>query len=142
MSLRHNETWTLDDHCYHFSYIIMPSDIIFCCSVDLPCISTYYMTNTTFSYEIVCNTLYELLFYLRYFDCHYFFLSVNCGMPAAPDNGSIVTVPSTLGGTEIIFRCNTGFVPTGNRTAVCSSDGISPNGTWTPDPATLVCIGK
>ena len=63
-------------------------------------------------------------------------------MPAAPDNGSVVTVPSTLGGTEIIFRCNTGFVPTGNRTAVCTSDGISPNGTWTPDPATLVCIGK
>ena len=58
------------------------------------------MTNTTFSYEIVCNTLYELLFYLRYFDCHYFFLSVNCGMPAAPDNGSIVTVPSTLDVTQ------------------------------------------
>ena len=63
-------------------------------------------------------------------------------MPAAPDNGSIVTVPNTLGGAEIFFRCNTGFVPTGNMMAVCTSDGISPNGTWTPDPATLVCIGK
>ena len=34
------------------------------------------------------------------------------------------------------------FVATGNMTAVCTSDGISPNGTWTPDPATSVCIGK
>ena len=67
---------------------------------------------------------------------------VNCGIPVAPTNGSIVTVPSTLGGTEILYRCDTGFVPTGNMTAVCTSDGISPNGTWTPKPATIVCIGK
>ena len=59
-----------------------------------------------------------------------------------PGNGSIVAVSSTLGGTEILFRCNIEFVPTGNRTAACTSDGISPNGTWTPNPATLVCIGK
>ena len=63
-------------------------------------------------------------------------------MPVVPVNGSIVAIPSTLGGTEIIFRCNTGFVPTGNMTAVCTSDGVSSNGTWNPDPATLVCIGK
>ena len=69
-------------------------------------------------------------------------LIVNCEMPTAPGNGSIANVPSTLGGAEILFRCNTGFVPTGNRTAVCRSDGISPDGTWTPDPATSVCIGK
>ena len=69
-------------------------------------------------------------------------LPVNCQMPLAPGNGSIVAVLSTLGGTEILFRCNTGFVPTGNMTAMCVSDGISPNGTWTPNPATLVCIGK
>ena len=63
-------------------------------------------------------------------------------MPTAPGNGSIVAVPNTLGDTEIFIRCDTGFVPTGNMTAVCTSDGMSPNGTWTPDPATLVCIGK
>ena len=69
-------------------------------------------------------------------------LIVNCGMPLAPDNGSIVAVPSTLDGAEILFRCNIEFVPAGNMTAMCTSDGISPNGTWTPDPATSVCIGK
>ena len=69
-------------------------------------------------------------------------LIVNCGMPTAPGNGSIVAVPSTLGGAEILFRCNTGFVPAGNKTAMCVSDGVSPNGTWIPDPATSVCIGK
>ena len=63
-------------------------------------------------------------------------------MPTAPGNGSIVAVPSTLGDTEILIRCDTGFVPIGNMTAVCTSDGTSPNGTWTLDPATLVCIGK
>ena len=67
---------------------------------------------------------------------------VNCRMPVAPGNGSIANVPSTLGGAEILFRCDTGFVPTGRMRAVCMSDGVSPNGTWTPDPATLVCIGK
>ena len=63
-------------------------------------------------------------------------------VPLAPENGSIVAVPSTLGGAKILFRCNTGFVPTGNMTAVCTSDGVSPNETWTPNPATLMCIGK
>ena len=70
------------------------------------------------------------------------FLPVNYGLPTFPGNGFIVVVPSTLGGTEILFRCNTGFVPTGRMRAVCMSDGVSQNGTWTPNPATLVCIGK
>ena len=63
-------------------------------------------------------------------------------MPVAPGNGSIVNIRSTLGGAEIIFRCNPGFVPTGRMRAVCVSDGISVDGSWTPDPTTLVCNGK
>ena len=42
-----------------------------------------------------------------------------------------------LEGAEILFRCNPGFVPAGNMTAVCGTDGR-----WNPDPATLVCICK
>ena len=36
-----------------------------------------------------------------------------------------------------MFGCNTGFVPAGNMTAVCASDGR-----WNPDPAELRCTGK
>ena len=34
----------------------------------------------------------------------------------------------------MFFRCNPGFVPAGNMTAVCGADGR-----WNADPATLVC---
>ena len=37
----------------------------------------------------------------------------------------------------IVFGCNPGFVPAGNTTAVCASDGR-----WIPDPADLVCTCK
>ena len=37
----------------------------------------------------------------------------------------------------IMFGCDPGFVPAGNTTAVCASDGR-----WIPDPATLVCTCK
>ena len=63
-------------------------------------------------------------------------------MPVAPGNGSIVTVASTLGGAEILFRCNPGFVPTGRMRAVCMSDGVSVDGSWSADPADLVCNGN
>ena len=45
--------------------------------------------------------------------------------------------------TEVVFRCNPGFVLAGRMSATCvSPDGISVVGTWTPDPADLVCNGK
>ena len=37
----------------------------------------------------------------------------------------------------IVFGCNPGFVPAGNMTAVCASDG-----SWIPHPAELRCTGK
>ena len=38
--------------------------------------------------------------------------------------------------------CAPGFVPAGRMKAHCTSDGITVDGTWTPDPAALVCNGK
>ena len=38
--------------------------------------------------------------------------------------------------------CATGFVPAGRMRSNCTSDGVTVDGTWTPDPATLVCNGK
>ena len=70
---------------------------------------------------------------------------VNCGVPRTPENGIIENMPSinTAGGTEIFFRCNPRYVPAGRMSATCMSpDGISIDGTWTPDPADLVCNGE
>ena len=49
-------------------------------------------------------------------------------------DGSIETYQNTTEGAEIFFRCNTGFVPAENMTAVCGADQR-----WSPDPDTLVC---
>ena len=59
---------------------------------------------------------------------------VNCSDPTLPMDGSIDPYQNTTEGAEIFFRCNPGFVPSGNMTAVCGADGR-----WNPDPATLVC---
>ena len=70
---------------------------------------------------------------------------VNCGMPRAPENGIIENMQSisTVGGAQIFFRCNPRYVPAGRMSATCvSPDGISVVGTWTPDPADLVCNGE
>ena len=62
--------------------------------------------------------------------------TVNCGTPTAPENGSIDPYQNTTEGAEIVFRCNTGFDPAENMTAVCEA-----NASWNPDPATVVCTG-
>ena len=65
------------------------------------------------------------------------FFPANCGDPTVPTNGSIGEYQNTTEGTVIMFGCDPGFVPAGNTTAVCASDGR-----WIPDPATLVCTCK
>ena len=70
---------------------------------------------------------------------------VNCEIPTVPGNGIIENFQSisTVGGAQIFFRCNECFVPAGRMSASCvSADGMSINGTWTPDPADLVCNGE
>ena len=74
-------------------------------------------------------------------DCHHF-LPVSCEVPTPPQNGSIEPYQSTLVGAEIFFMCAPGFVPTGRMRANSTSDGITVDGTWTPDPAALVCNGE
>ena len=63
------------------------------------------------------------------------FPPANCGDPTVPTNGSIGgEYQNATEGTEIVFRCNSGFYPTENMTAVCGADGR-----WSPDPASLMC---
>jgi len=63
-------------------------------------------------------------------------------MPIGPRNGFIELYQSTLVGAEIFFMCAPGYVPAGRMRANCISDGITVDGTWTPDSATLVCNGE
>ena len=63
-------------------------------------------------------------------------------MPTGPRNGFIDPYQSTLGSAEIFFMCAPGFVPAGRMRANCTSDGVTVDGTWTPDPATLMCNGE
>ena len=77
--------------------------------------------------------------------CVNFLPPVNCEMPTLPANGSIENFQSisTVGGAQIVFRCNERFVPAGNITATCvSPDRISAMGIWNPNPANLVCNGE
>ena len=59
---------------------------------------------------------------------------VNCSDPTLPGNGFIESYQNTTEGAEIVFRCNSGFVPNRRMAAVCVTDGM-----WNPDPATLLC---
>ena len=43
---------------------------------------------------------------------------------------------STLEGSQIVFQCSSGFVPSQQMMSVCAA-----NGSWTPDPAELECRG-
>ena len=85
------------------------------------------------------------LFCLSISSYHTFLPPVNCGVPHAPENGIIENIQSisTVGGAQIFFRCNPRYVPAGKMSATCRSpNGISVDGTWTPDPADLVCNGE
>ena len=87
----------------------------------------------------VCSGSSVLCIYLT------FLPPVSCGVPHAPENGIIENSQgiSTVGGAQIFFRCSPGFVPAGRMSATCvSPDGVSVVGTWTPDPANLMCNGE
>ena len=43
---------------------------------------------------------------------------------------------STLEGSQTLFQCSPGFVPSQQRMTLCTSNGL-----WSPDPAGLVCRG-
>ena len=93
----------------------------------------------------VCVCILDCLYALAQFLTINFLPPVNCGIPRAPENGIIENMLSisTVGGAQIFFRCNSGYVPAGNMMATCvSPDGISAVGTWTPDPVDLVCSGE
>ena len=55
--------------------------------------------------------------------------------PLPPKNGSIGVYTSAVEGSVVAFFCNEGLIPVGQTNTTCVS-----NGSWTPNPADLVCI--
>ena len=62
-----------------------------------------------------------------------FFVSVECGLPGVPRNGSLESYTDTREGSEVFYRCDPGRVPEGRMRAVCTGNG------WNPNPADLSC---
>ena len=61
--------------------------------------------------------------------------SVDCGIPVAPQRGSLESYTDTTEGSEVFYRCDPGLVSEGRRRAVCTRNG------WSPNPADLRCAG-
>ena len=57
-----------------------------------------------------------------------------CHDPIPPMKGSIGGYTSTVEGSVVAFYCNEGLIPLGQMNATCAS-----NGSWTPNPAELIC---
>ena len=66
-----------------------------------------------------------------------FTASVSCGTPSFASRVDMEPITSTTVTSEIVYQCQSGFLPEGNMTSVCGEDGM-----WTPNPATLMCKGK
>ena len=67
--------------------------------------------------------------------CNY--LSVSCGTPSFAGRVDVELFNSTTVGSQIVYQCQSGFLPDGRMTSVCGGDGR-----WNPDPATLICECK
>ena len=65
----------------------------------------------------------------------YCLIPADCGDPSPPANGFVMVSDSTLEGSQIVFQCNSGLAPSQQMMSVCAA-----NGSWTPDPAELVCM--
>ena len=57
-----------------------------------------------------------------------------CHDPLPPLNGSIRDYTSTVEGSVVALFFNEGLIPAGQMNTACAS-----NGSWTPNPAELIC---
>ena len=60
-------------------------------------------------------------------------LSVDCGPPGNPRNGSVTSYTDTTNGSVAFYSCDPGLVPVMRMRAVCTGNG------WSLNPADLSC---
>ena len=61
--------------------------------------------------------------------------SIDCGAPSLSCGVIVEPFSSTAVGSELVYQCQSGFLPEGRRTLLCGEDGR-----WNPDPQSL-CTG-
>lgn len=61
-------------------------------------------------------------------------LTVNCGEPISPANGTLGYYPHTREGITVTFQCNEGYVPSLIRISNCTALGQ-----WIPPPEDHIC---
>ena len=62
---------------------------------------------------------------------------MSCGTPSFAGRVDVEPFNSTTVGSQIVYQCQSGFLPEGRMTSVCGGDRR-----WNLDPATLICKGK
>ena len=62
------------------------------------------------------------------------FSVATCHDPTPPMKVSIGGYTSTVEGSVVTFHCNEGLIPAEQMNTTCAS-----NGSWTPNPAELIC---
>ena len=103
-----------------------------------------YLENYTCTYKLPCTSLYMKPYTVGIAITPYntatlldiWFIPADCGDPSPPMDGFVMAYDSTLEGSQIVFQCNPGRVPSQQIMSVCAA-----NNSWTPDPADLVCRG-
>ena len=60
-------------------------------------------------------------------------MSVDCGLPGVPRNGSLESYTDTTEDSEVFYSCDQGLVPEGRMRAVCTGNR------WNPNPADMCC---
>ena len=63
--------------------------------------------------------------------------SVSCGAPSFSAGVTVEPFSNTTVDSQIVYQCQSGFLPEVGVTSVCREDEM-----WNPDPATLMCEGK
>ena len=61
-------------------------------------------------------------------------LTVDCGIPLPPGNGSIVSYSGTKVGDRVIYKCHDGFRPSHEMSGICMMDVM-----WQPVPEQQTC---
>ena len=68
---------------------------------------------------------------------HTIVTATDCGAPVPPQYGQLGPYNSTLEGSWVTFRCESGRFPIGEYAAICTSEG-----NWLPNPAQFICSGE
>ena len=86
------------------------------------------------SYQISFNSILYIIIMLLIMPT---VTAIDCGAPVPSQHGQLGPYNKTLQGSRVTFGCESGWLPIGKYSAICTSEGK-----WSPDPAQFVCYGE